>query len=343
MFLKKDVPTVPPSGEKEAKVAIVGEAPGRVEITKGKPFVGPAGNVLETCLHAAGLTRAECYITNLCKYQSTGEKLYNSRKDALTVEGQHCAEELESELAELSANIVVPMGGSAACAMVGTGKVTKIRGYLFHTVLGSFKAVPTLHPAATLRGQFIQRHHIVNDLRKVAAESTFPELVLPDDPIWVPKSYTEAVSALEYLRQYDPSSIYASIDIETNNHEVSCIGFAAIEEGKAEMAVTVPMYAVGGPPWTLEEEIHLWTIIAEILAEPEVNKLFQNGIFDQFFLIQRMGIYTAGRFDDTMIGHHILYPDFPKGLEFLGSIYTRRPHWKSMVSFKAKDKMKADD
>lgn len=334
--------TVPASGDKDAKIAIVGEAPSHMEIQKRKPFVGPAGSILESCLHGAGITRSECYITNLADYQVKGEKLYNSRSDKLTPEGQRCADRLRSELSEVDANVIVPCGGPAARALVGTGKVSKVRGYLFESeLLDGRKCVPTIHPAATMRGQFIQRHYIVHDFHKINIESEYPEIKDPGDIIWVPKTMEELNQAFDQLDE----ATYLSVDIETKNHECSCIGFCILSlDGLTPLvSIVIPLQSSTEPPWNLDEEIYIWQRLAKILEDPNKWKLMQNGIFDMFFLIQRNGIYIRGRADDTMIGHHIMYPDFLKSLEFLASIYTHRRHWKGMVSFKKADRLKAND
>lgn len=333
--------TVPASGELSAKIAIVGEAPSHAEIQKKKPFVGPAGNILESCLHGAGVTRSECYITNLADYQIKGEKLYNSRTDRLTPEGQNCAERLRSELWEGAFNVVAPCGGPAACALIGTGKISKVRGYLFDsTLLEGRKCIPTIHPAATMRGQFIQRHYIVHDFLKIKEESEFPEIKEPDDVIWVPSNIDEVNQAFDKIDQHE----WLSVDIETKNHECSCIGFGLLSpEGGPLLAIVIPLHSDKGPPWALDEEVYIWQRIAKVMEDDKKWKLFQNGIFDMFFLMQRNGVYTEGRIDDTMIAHHIMYPDFQKSLEFLGSIYTHRRHWKSMVNFRKADRIKQND
>ncbi|KKK69376.1 hypothetical protein LCGC14_2934630, partial [marine sediment metagenome] len=86
--------------------------------------------------------------------------------------------------------------------------------------------------------------------------------------------------------------------------------------------------------WTLEEEVRIWNGIANIMGDESITKIGQNFIFDIHFLAYKMNIITRGPIIDTMMAHSILYPDFLKSLNFLGSVYTKQPYWKDMVKFK---------
>ena len=91
--------------------------------------------------------------------------------------------------------------------------------------------------------------------------------------------------------------------------------------------------ANGAERWTLEQEEEIWLLIAAILASPQILKIGQNLIFDISFLLQQMNIHTSGPVGDTMIAHHIMFPDFLKGLDFLCSMHTREPYYKDDGKF----------
>jgi hypothetical protein len=86
----------------------------------------------------------------------------------------------------------------------------------------------------------------------------------------------------------------------------------------------------------LEEEIAIWRKIQQVLGNEKSIKVVQNGLmFDIPFLYEHNGIITRGPIHDTMIAHSVMYPDLPKGLNFLGSIYCgSQEYWKGMVKFK---------
>jgi hypothetical protein len=83
----------------------------------------------------------------------------------------------------------------------------------------------------------------------------------------------------------------------------------------------------------LEEELVIWRKLAWLLENDSV-KILQNAIFDIQFMLSRYGIFMKGEIRDTMIGHSCMYPELPKGLGFLGSIYCgAQQYWKDMVKF----------
>lgn len=330
---------VPPVGSPKAKIALIGEAPGAEENRKGEPFVGQAGGVLNTCLQGAGIIRSECYITNLIKTQPSGNNISpwyvepnGSRKGFLTELGWEAARELQAELRDVKANILVPLGRPAMMAVLGTDHVRKYRGYVMEACkeLDGRKVIPTYHPASALR-QYILRYYISNDLKKVKRESAFPEIIRPERELIIPDSYENAVEWLEYFNECER----LSIDIEVINYEVSCIGFS----DTPERGFSLPLYHSPTPMWSLEHECNLWRIVARVLSNPSIYKVFQNGIFDIHFLRTRCGIAVEpldpDMYEDTMMAHSVMFPEFLKSLEFLVSLYGgAQQYYKDMVKFK---------
>jgi len=92
--------------------------------------------------------------------------------------------------------------------------------------------------------------------------------------------------------------------------------------------ISIP-YGAGG--WSEEQEVNLWLATARLLEKKGPVKVFQNGIFDCQVLFFIHKILVAPRIEDTMIAHHIIYPDFRKSLAFLASLHTDQPYWKGMV------------
>lgn len=334
-FLQFDKPFserfVPPVGDPNASICIIGEVPGREEVNRGEPFVGPAGRVLEQCLHGAQLTRADVMLTNCVKTLDpkgpapTIEKYMQRGK--LTELGLKAQQELKEELSKYKANIFVPLGDLALLMLTGKSSITKYRGYVYDSkLLPGRKCVPTIHPASSLRGMYIYRHYITHDLSRAREESYTKNLEYPELKIEIPWSFKEIKEAITYLQSFK----ILSVDIEIIFNQVSCVGFAP----NKKLAISIPVY---GNNLTIEEEIQVWDGIASILENPTIAKIGQNFIFDMMFLAQQNHIITRGKLYDTMIGHSLLYPDFPKGLDFLGSIYSKRPYWKDMVNWRGSD------
>lgn len=245
------------------------------------------------------------------------------------------ANQLYEELENVNANILVPLGNPALAAIMGEGGIMRRRGYLAESSILNRKFLPTIHPSAALRGNYIYRHFITADFKKAAANCDSPALSFPEVEIEITNDFEYAKQALEFLA----TKQYLSVDIEVMNFEVSCIGFCY----KPNHAIVIPMYGGGDTvKWSFEEELYLWERIAEIMENPEIKKLGQNFIFDMQFLLHRNGIVTRGAIDDLMIMNSLTLSDFPKSLEFLVSVHCNRPYWKDMVKWKGADIVKRD-
>lgn len=327
---------VGPIGSKTAKIAIIGEAPGAAEAKIGEPFVGPAGAVLNTCLQGAGIARTDCYITNLVKVQPKGNdiSLYykdsqGNRKGHFTDLGLAAQKDLLAELRGVKANVLVPVGKPAMLAVLGMDSVRKYRGYVMEALpeLNRRKVIPSYHPAAALR-QHILRYYLSADLKKARVESAFPDIRRPARDIVIPDSFDNAMEWLDYFNSCER----LSIDIEVINYEVSCIGFS----DTPERGFSLPLYHTPTPMWSIEHECILWRELATILRNPKIHKVFQNGIFDIHFLRVRCGIsvtpITSEMYEDTMMAHSVMFPEFLKSLEFLVSLYGgAQEYYKDMV------------
>jgi uracil-DNA glycosylase len=318
-------------GDPESKICIIGESPTSIEVRLQKPFMGPAGTVLDQCLHAAGIIRRQCYFVTVFPEQvkknartgeiknMDGEVLWNVKggfSDAGKVAAYGCIE----KVAKSGANVIVPLGSTALSLFSSERSILKWRGSIL-TANNGRKMVPTIHPAAALRGQYLYRHLITHDLRRVRDESTDPEVNLPKRSYIIDPTFDQVI---EYLAMCCKQPKIAT-DIEVFNHQVSCISFAP----SPHEAICVPFLAPGMKHrWTEEQETEIWLLIAQILGDPAIMKINQNISFDIGFLLQQNNIITRGPLGDTMIAQHIVYPDFKKGLDMVASIHTREPYWK---------------
>jgi len=144
--------TVFGEGPARGALVLVGEQPGDVEDRQGRPFVGPAGRVLDECMAAAGLTRANMYLTNAVKHfahRREGKKRLHQRPKAS--EADACAPWLRAELAVVAPRVVVALGATAAAAIFGAGfSITRDRGAFRASELAPI-AMATFHPSAVLR------------------------------------------------------------------------------------------------------------------------------------------------------------------------------------------------
>jgi uracil-DNA glycosylase len=144
--------TVFGEGLKRSRVMLVGEQPGDKEDLAGRPFVGPAGRVLDEALEAVGIDRSLAYVTNAVKHfkwVGRGKRRIHQKPNA--AETAACRPWLDAELAVLEPKVLVPLGATAAQALLGRQfRVTKQRGVPVESDLAP-DVVATVHPSSILR------------------------------------------------------------------------------------------------------------------------------------------------------------------------------------------------
>ena len=160
--------TVFGEGARAADVMLVGEQPGDQEDLAGKPFVGPAGRLLDQALEEAGIDRRQAYVTNVVKHfkwiavhRRRMHKKPNAREIAA------CVPWLEKELEVVKPEILVCMGATAAQALLGPEvRVTRDRGVIVSSRLAP-RAMATVHPSSILRQQTSEDRHREMELHSV--------------------------------------------------------------------------------------------------------------------------------------------------------------------------------
>jgi uracil-DNA glycosylase len=326
------------------KLAIIGEAWSEEEEQWKRPFIGKAGQQLDSLLEDSGILRGECYITNVFNLRPPGSndvsnlcttKAAGKCAPGLSalVPGKYLKAEygsevdrLLAELTEVRPNLAILLGNTACWALLGSTGVGKLRGTVsLSTRLPWLKCLPTYHPAAILR-QYDLRHVTVLDFLKAKREREDAALVRPEREICVAETLDDI---RDYMERWLRDAAWLTFDIETANEQITCIGFAS----SIDRALVVPITDFRKPSgsyWSsLEEEVLVWKLVAEILALPKPEKIGQNTLYDIQYLWQKYGVPVVNYTQDTMLLHHSLQPESEKGLGFLGSVYTNEPAWKA--------------
>ena len=165
--------TVFGEGRKSSRLMLVGEQPGDREDLVGKPFVGPASRELDRGLEAAGIERAEAYLTNAVKhfsFQERGRRRIHQTPKRFEIEA--CKPWLEAELAVVKPEALVILGAIAARSLLGSSfKVTHHRGELLDSELAPIVSA-TVHPSSILRqpdeeSRVREREAFARDLRVI--------------------------------------------------------------------------------------------------------------------------------------------------------------------------------
>lgn len=345
-------------GPRDAPIVVVGEAWGQNEEALRRPLVGYSGVELAKMLHSAGLapplptryvdreamrqwwTSGPILATNvlalrppdnnleaLCAKRAEVGATYSHQPLS---QGKYLRPEYLPELARLQEelhshprHLVLALGATACWALLGSSRISALRGVVAQSAFAGTKVLPTYHPAAVLRNWSL-RPVVMADLLKARRESEFPEIRRPQRTILINPSLKD----IERWVSCYGESPWLAVDIETLNGQITCIGFAP----SASRALVIPFVNLEKPDnsyWSsAEEEAAAWQFVRKLLEGP-AKKIFQNGLYDLSYIL-RLGLAPNNCTADTMLLSHTLWPELQKGLGFLGSIFSNESQWKLM-------------
>jgi uracil-DNA glycosylase family protein len=174
---RKAIQTVFGEGELSARIILVGEQPGDLEDRRGRPFVGPAGKLLDDALKEAGIQRSECYVTNAVKHfkwEPVGKRRIHKKPSPREIAA--CRPWLEAEVRIIRPRTIVCLGATAANAVLGSKvRVLRDRGRPLSSSMAKNVFV-TIHPSMILRmpnREIAKKEyaHLIRDLRAADASS----------------------------------------------------------------------------------------------------------------------------------------------------------------------------
>ena len=146
--------TVFGTGLKRSEFMLIGEQPGDKEDLEGRPFVGPAGRLLDRALEEAGIDRRAAYVTNVVKhfkYERRGKRRIHKKPNADEIIA--CRPWLDAEMAVISPDVLILLGATAAKSLLGSSiKITQSRGRLIESDLAPH-VTATVHPSSILRAR----------------------------------------------------------------------------------------------------------------------------------------------------------------------------------------------
>lgn len=332
---------------------IVGEAPGSEEIQKGLPFVGASGKLLSSLLETINIQRNHTSITNvfLTRPERNDIATFCDKKKEVSEEyklfsrpegwpstyswppisqGKYIRPKyfdeflrLRDEIFAAKPRVILALGNTACIALLKQSGISKIRGTVEDCWLcPGIKVIPTYHPAAVLR-QYSLLPIVTLDFKKALRHLENPDLKAPSRHM-VLKPTTQDL--LDFEETIDGALAF---DIETAKGQITCIGFAS----SAERALVLPLVDPSRPNnsyWSRDEELFVLRKIKEWLEDEAIAKIAQNGLYDIQWILRTLNISVQNFKWDTMVLHHSIQPELPKGLGFLGSIYTEEGSWKEM-------------
>lgn len=314
-------------GPPDAKIMIVGEAPGEEEDRVGEPFKGYAGQTLDNLLSQAGIARYLCLLTNVARERPPANRIsYYFLDKNCTIPKPRMLEwiaKLKEEIELYQPNIIIALGSIALWALTGEKKISEYRGYILPcSLVPGKKVLATYHPQAVNYDWKLYSQVVLN-LRKALRHSSFPE---------IPKSnqiLRPGVSADVFIAYMEECIAHSewdklSIDVETvqPGTHIEELGLSH----DPNFGISVFLLKGRNPALTENEELKLWQTFAQLVACKKV--VMQNALYDIGVIWYNQHILITTLWHDTLIGAHICWPEFPRDLGFLGAICLDVAPWK---------------
>lgn len=306
------------------RIAIVGEAPGRDEHYQGLPFVGISGRLLTQFLSKAHIIREACFIGNICQFQPQDNDISRFAFDGPDITNGLSL--LTEDLNKFDPNIILLLGKTALRCALGKDNIGDWRGSFFiSNIPGPFygrKCIASYHPAACLR-QWEWAPLLMMDIKKCKEEATTKELVLPIRDLISHPTYNELINSLDSILVNKPK---LSPDIEGGVSKFPCCSLS----DDASRSTIIPFENLDGTSFWPDEEQELQVLkrFVVIMADAQIHKIFQNGLYDRFVLQYGYNIFVGGNTDDTMLKFWEQYCELEKSLGFQGSILTKEQYYK---------------
>ena len=342
---------VMPSGPCPAKIMIIGEAPGQEEILKNMPFMGAAGYELDKMLSEAGLSRSQCFLTNLVRERPPKGDINSfiavKKKD---ITPNHVAvrdklvlppvkdglELLKREIELCQPNVIIAFGNAAMWALTGKWGIRSWRGSMLMCDLAlnlSYqpKVIPLVPPGMILK-QWSERPIFIHDLRRVKRESETNVQTPPDYDFIIQPNFGQVSALLDKLqREVARKPTELAVDIETRAGHIDCIGFAWSESEALCIPFMTNLQKGGNQDsnyWTEAEEALIQFKIYKLLTNPNCLVIGQNFSYDAQYILRHWH-YVPNLHQDTMISQHTCFSNMQKSLGFISSMYCKNyVYWK---------------
>lgn len=321
----------------EARLAVVGEAPGADEIVTGEPFVGTSGRLLRAILAASGIACDQVFFGNVCLHQPPGNEI--DRFDFNGPEIQAGLERLRIDLQVFRPNCVLLLGKTAfrawrpdLCYQSRKGYVVPLsdwRGSIHSPVsdgryglLESCKAVGTYHPAYILRAHG-DMPYFKFDVARAVRHSRSVGITAPVRGGILRPSIDEVLAYIARIRE-ERKRVTFDIEGYADDVGVTMLSLCTTPTD----GIVIPFWLSGGNYWSVEDEVLVWQAVARLLADAEVPKVAHNAFYELFVLAWRHHCVVNHLADDTLMKVWEVHPELERSLAVSTSIYTEQPYYK---------------
>jgi len=351
---------VPPEGDDQAKIAIVGEGPGHNEEREKRPFIGDSGQMLNWLLKRSSIDRKKLWISNaaLCKPRSRiidPSRDYRITKKQAMEEStlEWCRPRALAELAQVKPKVIIAAGAMAMRALTGAEGILKYHGATIPIDLKGLAAgrdafdlsesnttyvLPTFHPAHLLRGETRKIQAVVdvyNKAKRISVEGPRPQgeflLVSPHNP----RGVDVVISELEFIvDELIRIGADIAVDVEATNEKAVDTTLTVVGFGSALLNLGVAVNVIAWDRidqryvacWTPSQWNRIYAALNKILSST-LTKWYWNLNFDVTVLQRHFDL--SGPHADGIHWHWLIQPDLPHSLGFACQQYLDIPAWKA--------------
>lgn len=333
-------PSVSSHGYGSASIMFISGYPLTPDLNAGKALAGSSEDTINQFLrpHKIKITQTyrSLYIRERLEY--SGNNTRRLREALKKVDTDGYKEMLYQEIHSVNPAVIVPLDDIALSVVyphINAIKKPKGRKHWMDCYRGSIlpfnenwqqrhgtgnniKVIPTFGPMY-LYADWKARAYVGVDYTRIAKYSTVREPFEPPGLIWITKTYEALLGFVS--RQYAKNPTRCTFDIETYGGIITCISFCF----DGHEAISVPLSF--NDDISLADKIGLWKTVSKILSDPKTEKNNQNIKYD-WSILEKHGFIVTNVGSDTMLKAGLLYPELPKGLDFLTSLYTEIPYYK---------------
>ena len=300
-------------GQGPPEIIVIGEAPGRQEDDRGRPFIGDSGQVIRDELRKAGFR--SYYITNVVKCRPP------NNRDPKNEEIKACRKYLDQEIRSLGSKYVLTLGRFSSKSVLKKSKITLDHGNLVQ--MSGFVGMPAFHPAYTLRDPS-KLPALQHDLRRLR-KAIDGELEDDKEPNWrlvtsktLPIFLEDFIAAPEFSYDTETSGLFPF----DGKGQVRCLSV-----GLEKTAWVLPLDMPASPLFQRPKEIkEILSLLVEIAEETDKLAIAQNGKFDQEWMMECYEVQFPLHFD-TMLASHILDENQDHDLKYMARAELDAPEY----------------
>jgi uracil-DNA glycosylase family 4 len=316
------------TGEKGAKIMLLGEFPSVEANQSGIAWSGKQGRLLDQLLRQAGVSRFECLLSFVARERPPGgdykfffHDKQNTAPKPILVEWLNA---LRRDIIEYQPNVIVALGAFPLWAMMGEWKLGDYRGAICEaTLLSGVKVIPTEAPYTVMR-MWDLTFPVIMDLRKAHRQSSFSGVPADNRVHIADATVNEFLDYCDFLCN-DAEVMHIAADIETNkpNNHINRMGYAH----SPDFGMSFEIIKGKMPLYPENDELRIWQAINNV-AQCQRKIIYQNAPYDLSVLWSNNGILHTNLWADTMVMAHVLWPESKRSLGFLASICLDIPAWK---------------